>query len=128
MAVILRTSLSLWAGVGCSFEPGVRAWGWYWSVGAEDRSREGCLSLDVSSSWDWSVSEWVVAMGRKGGWKRGRTSSSRSESAVLFAGSSGCWCWCWCWNELEAGLLKYPAVSLHLSFAFESESDATPPS
>ena len=50
MAVILRTSLSLWAGVACSFEPGVRGWCWYWSVGAEERSREGSLSLDVSSS------------------------------------------------------------------------------
>ena len=65
MAVILWTSLSLWAGVACSFEPGVKGWGWYWSVGAEERSREGCLSLDVSSSWDRSVSEWVVVMGRK---------------------------------------------------------------
>lgn len=50
MAVILRTSLSL---VGCSFESGVRGWGWYWSVGGEERSREDSSSLDVSSSWDW---------------------------------------------------------------------------
>lgn len=57
MAVILRTSLSLWVCVGCSFESGVRGWGWYWSVGGEGRSREGRLSLDVSSSWEWSVSE-----------------------------------------------------------------------
>ena len=50
MAVILRTSLSLWVGAGCSFESGERGWGWYWSVGAEERSTEGSLDLDVSSS------------------------------------------------------------------------------